>query len=139
MSEDLKRLRETTGAGLQDCKKALEESGGDYDAALLTVVRKSDKRMVMRADVITSYIHSYVHLGKIGVMIKFDVKSATTTYLEDFKSFCDIVCVQAAANGNDIMDQIVLGDSITIRQLFEQTNVKFGEDIKIADMVRWEV
>ena len=70
--EDVKRLRDQTGAGIMDCKRALEESGGDVDKAvawlrekgLSTAAKKAGR--VAREGVIASYIH---HGARLGVLL----------------------------------------------------------------------
>src|SRR6188508_677816 len=61
--EDVKRLREQTGAGIMDCKRALEESGGDYEKAALNLREKGLSTAAKKAGrearegIVTSYIH----------------------------------------------------------------------------------
>ena len=73
--EDVKRLRELTGAGIMDCKRALTESGGDVDKAiawlrekgLSTAAKKAGR--AAREGVVTSYIH---HGSRLGVLLELN-------------------------------------------------------------------
>ncbi|HUC87235.1 MAG TPA: elongation factor Ts, partial [Candidatus Saccharimonadales bacterium] len=65
---DIKKLRDTTGAGMMDAKKALVEAGGDLEAAVTALRKKGAARAAKRADreATAGLIESYVHGGRIG-------------------------------------------------------------------------
>ncbi len=93
-------LRARTGAGMMDCKKALEETGGDLEKAV-DVLRtkgaaKADKRAGREASegVIGSYIH---HDGTIGVLVELNCETDFVARTEDFKVLAKEVAVHVAA------------------------------------------
>ena len=93
-------LREKTGAGLLDCKKALTESNGHLEEAV-TVLRK---KLGAKVDKLAGrsaregVIESYIHLGgKVGVMIEVNCETDFVARNEDFKAFVRDLCLQIAA------------------------------------------
>jgi elongation factor Ts len=93
-------LREKTGAGLMDCKKALAESGGNVEAAE-TILRKrgvasAAKKAGREAN--EGLIESYIHLGgKVGVLIEVNCESDFVAKTDEFKALCRDFCLQIAA------------------------------------------
>ena len=93
-------LRARTGAGMMDCKKALEETGGDLEKAI-DVLRtkgaaKADKRAGREASegLIGSYVH---HDGSIGVLVELNCETDFVARTEDFKALAKDLAVQVAA------------------------------------------
>ena len=97
--EDVKRLREHTGAGIMDCKRALEESDGDYDKAVLrlrekglsTAAKKADR--AAREGVVTSYIH---HGSRLGVLIEVNCETDFVARTDDFQQLTRELAMQVA-------------------------------------------
>ncbi len=93
-------LREKTGAGLLDCKKALEESKGDLEQAETILRKKGVASAAKKAGRSTSdgLIHSYIHVGgKVGVLVEINCETDFVAKTDDFKTFCQDVCLQIAA------------------------------------------
>ena len=86
--EDVKRLREQTGAGVMDCKRALEESGGDLEKAthwlrekgLSTAAKKADRQV--REGVISSYIH---HGERLGALLELNCETDFVARTDEFQ------------------------------------------------------
>ena len=93
-------LREKTGAGLLDCKKALAESNGDIDQAE-TILRKKGVASAAKKAGRTAnegLIESYIHLGgKVGVLIEVNCETDFVAKTDEFKSLCRDLCLQIAA------------------------------------------
>jgi elongation factor Ts len=97
--EDVKRLREATGAGIMDCKRALEESGGDVDAAVLwlrekglsTAAKKSGR--AAREGIIQSYIH---HGARLGVLLELNCETDFVARTDDFQQLAREIAMQIA-------------------------------------------
>lgn len=97
--EDIKKLKELTGIGLTDAKKALVEVEGDFDKALealrkkgLTKAEKKGNRET-RAGIIESYVHS----GRIGVVVEVNCETDFVARLPEFKEFAHQMAMQIAA------------------------------------------
>ncbi|HAV12063.1 MAG TPA: translation elongation factor Ts, partial [Opitutae bacterium] len=95
-------LRESTGAGLMDCKKALVESEGDFDKAVEILRKKGVATAAKKAgrDASDGLIDTYIHLGgKVGVMVEISCESDFVAKTDDFKQLVrDIAMHVAAAN-----------------------------------------
>jgi elongation factor Ts len=93
-------LREKTGAGLLDCKKALDEAQGNPEQAETLLRKKGVASAAKKAGRATSQglIESYIHVGgKVGVLVEVNCESDFVAKTDDFKSFCRDVCLQIAA------------------------------------------
>jgi elongation factor Ts len=97
--EDVKRLREQTGAGIMDCKRALEESAGDIDKALAwlrekglsTAAKKAGR--AAREGVIASYIH---HGARLGVLLELNCETDFVARTDDFQQLARELAMQVA-------------------------------------------
>lgn len=95
-------LREKTGLGMMDCKKALIESNGDIEAAITALRKKGELKAGSKSDRVTKegIIASYIHMqGKVGVLIEVNCETDFVAKNEDFREFVkDLTLHIAAAN-----------------------------------------
>jgi len=99
-AKDVKALRERTGAGMMDCKKALTEAGGEIEAAIeILRVRQGKKVQDLGERVATEgTVQAYVHAGaKVGVLIEVDCNTDFVATNEDFVTFARDIAMQIAA------------------------------------------
>ncbi len=114
-AEQVRSLREQTGAGIMDCKKALAESGADLEKAVTFLREKglaAAKKKAGRATgegLVTSYIHAG---GKVGVMVEINCETDFVAKTDDFQAFTkDVAMHIAAANpGYLTRDEVPTGD-----------------------------
>jgi elongation factor Ts len=100
--EDVKRLRDQTGAGIMDCKRALEESDGNVEAAiawlrekgLSTAAKKAGR--AAREGVIASYIH---HGARLGVLLELNCETDFVARTDDFQGLARELAMQVAGLG----------------------------------------
>ena len=93
-------LREKTGAGLLDCKKALIDSNGNVEEAITILRKKGAASAAKKAERVTreGLIESYIHVGgKVGVMIEVNCESDFVARNEGFRLFVRDLCLQIAA------------------------------------------
>ena len=122
--EDVKRLREQTGAGVMDCKRALEESDGDLEKAtawlrekgLSTAAKKADREV--REGVISSYIH---HGSRLGSMVELNCETDFVARTDDFQKLARDLAIAVA--GHDTVryvsrDQVPAEDLEAQRRAF---------------------
>lgn len=122
--EDVKRLREQTGAGVMDCKRALEESGGDVERAtqvlrekgLSTAAKKADREV--REGVISSYIH---HGARLGSLVELNCETDFVARTDDFQKLARDLAIAVA--GHDTVryvsrDQVPADDLEAQRRSF---------------------
>lgn len=99
-AKDVMALRQRTGAGMMEAKKALEESNGDADKAAESLrvkgIAKADKRAGKQTSegAITSYIH---HNGKVGVLVEVNCETDFVARTDDFKNLCKEIALHIAS------------------------------------------
>jgi elongation factor Ts len=97
----VKELREKTGLGMMDCKKALEECNGSFDEAVDYLRKKGALKAAKREGRATSEgrIGSYIHMnGKIGVLLELNCESDFVAKTEQFAELLKDLCMQVAAS-----------------------------------------
>ena len=101
LTEDIKTLREQTGAGMLDCKKALEQNGGNMDKAADWLREQGISKAAKKASRIAAEgsVFLYNHMnGKIGVMLELNCESDFVAKNEDFQALGHDICLHIAAN-----------------------------------------
>ena len=99
-AEDVKQLRQTTGAGIMDCKIALKETDGDVEKAVEYLRKKGIAKAEKRAGRETKdgMVHSYIHPGsKLGVLVEVNCETDFVAKTDDFKTFVHDIAMQIAA------------------------------------------
>jgi elongation factor Ts len=93
-------LREKTGAGMLDCKKALDETKGNMEEAVTLLRKKLGNKIDKLSSRATKegLVESYIHVGgKVGVLVEVGCETDFVAKNEDFKAFCRDLCLQIAA------------------------------------------
>ena len=95
----IKDLREKTGAGMMECKKALTESNGDFEKAVDILRQKGLSSALKKAGRVASegLIDSYIHMGKIGVMVEVNCETDFVARTDDFKELTKDIAMHIAA------------------------------------------
>lgn len=96
----VQQLRNRTGMGMMDCKKALQEAEGDMEKAIEILRKKGAKVAEKRAekDASEGIIGTYVHAGnRIGVMVEINCETDFVAGTDDIKQFANDICLQIAA------------------------------------------
>ncbi len=99
-SEQVKLLRDQTGAGMMDCKKALAESGGNMEKAVEYLRKKGAATAEKRADRATNQgvVEAYIHAGgRIGAMVEVNCETDFVAKTDDFKMLARDIAMQIAA------------------------------------------
>ncbi|MBI4067778.1 translation elongation factor Ts [Candidatus Gottesmanbacteria bacterium] len=146
-TEQIKKLREATGGGVMDCKKALEEARGDMKKAELLLkkwgVEKSEKKVgrETKAGIVDSYIHAG---GKVGVLLEIVCETDFVARTDDFKNLAHEICLQIASmNPKDVQallkQEYIRDQSLVIGDLVKQTIGKLGENIQIKRFTRYQL
>lgn len=140
--DQIKELREETGAGIMDVRKALTESDGDVAKAREWINKKGLKRAAEKEDRETGagFVFSYVHFnGKVGSLVKMVCETDFVAKTEDFQTLGKEIAMQVASmkpeNIDELLKQDYLRDSSkTIEGMIKALSGKTGENIKIAAM-----
>ena len=97
--EEVKKLKELTGVGLTDAKKALEEANGDFDKALDAMRKKGMTKAEKRGEreAREGIIDAYVHSGRIGVLVELNCETDFVAKTDEFKTLAHDLALQIAA------------------------------------------
>jgi elongation factor Ts len=146
MTELVKQLRNETGAGVMDCKKALEEAKGDLDKAREIIQEKGLIKATKRAgrDTGAGVLESYIHNNRVGVLLELRCETDFVARSDEFKNLAhELVMHIAALNPKDIealLEQpFVKDETQTIDQLVKGVAAKTGENIQIEQFCRYEI
>lgn len=143
----IKKLREKTGAGIVECKKALEEAKGDYQTALkilkergLEVVAKKAERET-NAGIVDTYIH---HTFKSGATVAIACETDFVAKTDEFKNLAHEIAKQVMAtdpeNKEDLLKEPWIVDpSKTVSDLLKENIAKLGENITIKEFKKFTV
>lgn len=138
--DQIKTLREETGAGIMDVRKALTESDGNVKKARAWIEKRGLKRAQEKADRETDagYVFSYVHFnGKMGSLVKLACETDFVAKTEDFQTLGREIAMQVASMKPEDVDELLKQDylkdtSKTIEALIKGLSGKTGENIKIV-------
>jgi elongation factor Ts len=100
-AQDVKSLRERTGAGIMDAKAALQETGGDVDKAIEVLRVKGQASAAKRGERVATegVVASYIHAGgKIGALVEVDCETDFVARTDEFQAFAREVAVHVAAS-----------------------------------------
>lgn len=137
-SQMVKDLRDKTGAGMMDCKKALSENSGDMEKAIDFLRQKGLAVAAKRAGRATSegVIETYIHAGgKLGVMVELNCETDFVAKTDDFREFArDVAMHIAAANPVSLNREDVPADIVEReRQIYVQQALDSGKPANIVE------
>lgn len=147
MSLDLiKQLREETGAGVMEIKKALDEAGNDLEKTKKILRSKGAAQAKKRADrtALQGLIEAYSHDGKIAVLVEVNCETDFVARSDDFKEFAHDLALQITAmkpkDVEELLEQEFVKDtSLTINDRYNELIAKTGEKISISRFVIFEL
>ncbi len=146
MTDDVKKLRDMTGAGVMDCKQALAEAKGDFDKAFQIVRERgvliAEKKSERKTG--AGILESYIHLNRVGVLLELRTETDFVARSEPFKTLAHEVAMQITASAPDNVDALlsqpyIKDETITVHDLVKQTIAKVKENVKIERFVRYEI
>ena len=136
----VKELRDKTGAGMMDCKRALGKAEGDIDKAIGVLREQGIAKASSKAGRATSegVVGSYIHPGdKLGVMVEINCETDFVARTDQFKTFARNVAMQIAATSPACVDRDSL-DSALIekeKEIFRHQAENEGKPAKIIDKI----
>ena len=159
---DVRELRELTGAGMLDCKKALDEAGGDLEKAKLILRKKGIDVAAKRAErstaegLVISYIH---HNNRLGVLLEINCESDFVARTDDFRELAQKITRQVAGanplyispeeipEGHTedpkavclLLQPYIQDESVTTGDLITEAISKTGENIRVRRFARFEL
>ena len=125
--DDVKKLKELTGVGLSDAKKALTEAEGDFDKALEAMRKKGLTRAEKKGEreAREGLVDSYVHSGRIGVLVEVNCETDFVARTDDFKNLVHDVALHVSATAPEYIST----DDISIDEK-ERVEKEFSEKAK---------
>ncbi len=136
----VKALREKTGAGMMDCKKALTEAEGNEEKAIDILREKGLAAAARRSGRVANQgvIDSYIHMGgKIGVLVEVNCETDFVALNEEFRQFVRNICLQVAATKplflkkDEVMESILEKE----RQIIKAQALNEGKPEKVIDKI----
>lgn len=144
-AEQVKKLREDTGAGVMDVRKALLEANGDEKTAKELLKAKGEAAVAKRSEreteqgIIENYIHSG---GRVGAMVYLACETDFVAKTDEFKSLARELAMQVAAMNPTSVDELIEQDYIrepgkNIKQLINEVIAKTGENVVVKRIARF--
>ena len=143
-AKDVKELRERTGCGMMDCKKALTETNGDFDKAVDFLREKGLATAAKKASRIASEgLVDILVEGNVGAMVEINSETDFVAKNDDFKTFVRNIARQViAVNPADVdallESKFIDDESITIKDLLTEKIAKIGENMNLRRFARYE-
>jgi len=157
--EQIKTLREQTGAGILDCKQALEDSSGDLDQAADVLRKKGFAQAVRRAGRATTegVIEAYIHTGgRVGALVELGCETDFVARTSEFKDLAHNIAMQVAAMDPAYLDQeemesedsrppaqvsllqqpFIKDNSRSVGVMVQEMAAKVGENVKLVRFSR---
>ncbi len=145
-AEMVQKLRDVTGAGVMDCRKALIEASGDFDRAKAIIGEKGLEKVEKRAgrEAGAGLIESYVHNERIGVLLDVRAETDFVVRSEPFRVMAHDLVMHIAAVGPETVDELlaqpyVKDESKTVKDMIGEVIAKTGENITVNKFFRLEV
>jgi elongation factor Ts len=110
-AQDISKLRAMTGAGMLDCKAALEEAGGNMEAAADVLRKKGIVKAAKRADKVAAEgaVGSYIHAGgSVGVLVEVNCETDFVARTDAFQNFVKDICLHIAAANPKYLDRAMV-------------------------------
>ncbi len=154
-ADTVKELRAKTGAGIMDCKRALQDSDGNMDKAteLLRQRGLASSSKVAGREAKQGLIESYIHTGgRIGALVEVNCETDFVARTNEFRTLAREIAMQVASmnptivgsmeedDGEGLLGQEYIRDSRkTIRDLIKETIAQVRENIQVSRFMRFEV
>jgi len=142
-AQDIKQLREITGARVLDCKRALEEANGDFKRAEEIVAEKGLARAEKNQDreatagLIAHYVHNN---GKVGALVELRCETDFVAHNAEFQTLAKEVAMQVTAMNPENVEALLQQEFIlTIEKMIKLLSGKIGEKMELVRMVRFEL
>lgn len=141
--DDIKKLREETGAGIADCKEALSVSKGDIGQAKDWIRQKGLDKASSKSEreVKTGIVDTYSHGGRVGVLVELLCETDFVAKTDDFKNLAHEISLQIASMRPESVEDLLKQEYIRepgqkIGDLIKSSVAKLGENIQVGRFER---
>jgi elongation factor Ts len=139
-ADEVKRLRELTGAGMMDCKRALQDADGDFDRAVELLRERGQAAAAKRAGraasegVVDAYIHGG---GRIGAMVEINCETDFVANTEDFRALARDIAMQVAAHDPEWVSRDEVPEEVLTqeRKIYEAQAREEGKPDKVIPRI----
>lgn len=146
MDQNLLTLREMTGAGVMDCRKALDDAQGDVEKAKQLIFERGAAKADSKSERKTGsgMLETYVHGGRIGVLLELRCETDFVAKTDQFKSLAHEIAMQIASMNPQSVEELLEQEFIKepskkIGELITQAIATIGENIKVERFCRYEL
>jgi elongation factor Ts len=139
-ASQVQELRQRTGVGMMECKRALEEAQGDIDRAIDLLRLKGQAKAAKKAGRVANEgrVESYIHLGgKIGVLIELDCETDFVAKTDDFRDLARTLAMQVAATSPQAVRREEMDPQVVEREaaIYRQQAAESGKPAEIVDKI----
>lgn len=141
----VQELRAATGAGVMECKRALDEAGDDFDRAVQIIRERGLAKVEKRAgrDTGAGLVKSYVHNERIGVLLDLRAETDFVVRSEPFQALAQELVMQIAAMNPETVDALlaqpyIRDEAKTVQDLVSDVIARVGENVRVNRFVRYE-
>ncbi|BAL80932.1 translation elongation factor Ts [Caldisericum exile] len=136
----IKELRSRTGAGIADCKKALEEANGDIEKAIDILREKGIAKAVKKAGRVTNegVVASYIHPGnQLGVLVEVNCETDFVARTDEFKKLADEIALQIAASSPDYVSREEVPEDVIEKEkeIYRKQLEEEGKPANVIDRI----
>lgn len=142
----IQQLREKTSAGVMECKKALEQSGGDMEKAMDIIRQNGAMKVEKREGRATGAgtIVSYVHNNRIGALVDVRAETDFVVSSDPFQILARELAMQVAASAPENVEELMKqpyfkNESQTVEDLVKEVIAKVGENVRVNAIARLEL
>ena len=146
MLNTIQKLREETGVGVMECKKALEEAKGDLEKAKKVLYKSGLAKAGSKSGRNTGagLLETYIHNQRVGVLLEIRCETDFVAKNELFRELAHIIAMQVAAMNPENVEELLKQPSIknekeTIEDFIKQYIAKIGENIRVERFCRYEL
>lgn len=146
MTDDVKTLREATGAGVMDCKRALDDAKGDFEKAKALINERGLVKAETKKDRVAGagLLMSYIHNERVGTLLQIHAETDFVVRGDLFKTLARDIAMHIAAMNPETVEELlaqpfVKDESTTIENLIKSVTAKVGENIKVERFIRYSL
>lgn len=146
MRNDIVQLRGITGAGVMECKRALEEAKGDLEKAKAIIYERGLVKAESKQERATGagFLYSYIHNNRVGVLLELRAETDFVVRSDPFRALAHELAMQIAAMEPETVEALLTQEyikdpSMNVADLIKGVTAKVGEHIKVERFARYEI
>ena len=161
-TDAIRELRDKTGAGIMDCRRALEQSGGDQAGAMKILQQQGLERAEKKSGRVAKQgvIDSYIHVGRVGAMVELNCETDFVARDDGFRQLAREIAMQIAATAPEyvsvedapaelsddekkqkvlLLQGYIRNDRQSMKDLITERTARYGENVRVGRFTRFEL